>query len=189
MKIDLSLGDTQLILQECDRNGLSTPQTAYVMATAWWETARTVKPVEEAYYLGEPRASRYREKLRYYPWHGRGYVQLTWEANYLKAGKKLDRDLTTDPDAVMNPAVAVEILVLGSLEGWFTGKKLGDYINKTKKDYVGARRIINGTDKAQAIADIATAYEDALDSYVAPVAAQTDWLAALWRIIERLFKK
>ena len=186
MKIDLNLGDTQLILQECARNGLSTPQTAYIMATAWWETAHTVKPVEEAFWLSDAWRAK---NLRYHPWHGRGYVQLTWQANYIKAGKKLDRDLTTDPDAVMNPAIAAEILVLGSLDGWFTGKKLGDYINKTKKDYIGARRIINGTDKAQAIADIAVAYEKALASYVAPVAVQTDWLAALWRIIERLFKK
>ena len=189
MKTDLDIGDTRLILKECARNGLSNQQTAYVLATAWWETAHTMKPVEEAYYLGEPRASRYRENLRYYPWHGRGYVQLTWQANYVKAGKNLDRDLTTDPDAVMNPTVAAEILVVGSLEGWFTGKKLGDYINKTKTDYVGARRIINGTDKAQAIADIARAYEVAVDAIVDVPAPKPNPWAAIIAAILRMFKK
>ena len=185
MKIDWNLGDTQLILAECRRNGLSRPQIAYILATAWWETAHTMKPVEEAFWLSDAWRAK---NLRYYPWHGRGYVQLTWEANYLKAGKKLDRDLTTDPDAVMNSAIAAEILVVGSLEGWFTGKKLGDYINKSKIDYVGARRIINGTDKAQAIADVAKAYEAAIVDAPAPVTAPS-FLAALIAFIVSLLGK
>ena len=50
-------------------------------------------------------------------------------------------------------------------EGWYTSKKLSDYINDNKKDYVGARRIVNGTDKAKEIADIAVVMERALRSY------------------------
>ena len=54
--------------------------------------------------------------------------------------------------------------MLGSKEGWFTGKKLSDYITKTDKNYVRARRIINGTDKAEKIAKEAVVFEAALRS-------------------------
>jgi putative chitinase len=161
MKPDLNLGDSQLILKECKLAGLLRNQAAYVMATAWWETAHTVEPVKEAYWLNNAEAWR-KKNLRYYPWYGRGYVQLTWERNYIHAGKQLGLDLTTNPESVMVPDVSAKILVTGSLEGWFTGKKLGDYITLSKSDFKGARRIINGTDKAAAIAKIATAYDAAL---------------------------
>jgi len=170
------LGDSQLILKECKLVGLLRNQAAYVMATAFWETARTVHPVKEAYWLNNAEAWRKRN-LRYYPWYGRGYVQLTWERNYIHAGKQLGLDLTTNPEAVMKPDVSAKILVTGSLEGWFTGKKLGDYITLQKSDFKGARRIINGTDKAAAIATIARAYDTALkaDGYgTAPPATATE---------------
>ena len=37
--------------------------------------------------------------------------------------------------------------------GLFTGKKFGDYFNKSKEDWINARRIINRLDKAPQIAD------------------------------------
>jgi len=161
MKINLNLGDTQIILKECQVYGLSLDQAAYVLATAWWETAHTMKPVKEAYWVRN--ASTWRKKnLRYWPWYGRGYVQLTWEDNYIKAGRELGLDLTTDPDSVMEPWVSAKILVLGSREGWFTGKGLGDYINAQGTDYMNARRIINGTDKMREIREVARAYQEEL---------------------------
>lgn len=161
MTVNLSLGCTQKIIAAADAAGLITPQTAYCLATALWETNHTMQPVEEAYYLGS-KAEAYRQKLRYYPWHGRGFAQLTWESNYLKAAKATGADLIGHPDLAMDPDIAGQILVIGSRDGWFTGKKLSDYITRTKTDYVGARRIINGTDKAAQIAAIAEQYESAL---------------------------
>lgn len=160
--MDLDKGDTKDILNACKKHRLSLPQASYVLATACWETAHTVKPVREAYWLSE---SWRKNNLRYYPWYGRGYVQLTWEANYKKASQKLKTDFMKDPDKVMEPRYSSEILVLGSKEGWFTGKKLSDYINDTKVDYKGARRIINGTDKAAEIAKLAIQYEAALTGH------------------------
>lgn len=161
MTPNLDLGDTRLILAECKAANVLRNQAAYVLATAFWETARTMKPVEEAFYLGA-KADAYRKKLRYHPWHGRGYVQITHERNYLRAGKALDVDLTTDPDAAMRPDVAAKVLVRGMVEGWFTGKRLSDYITLQASDFKGARRIINGIDKAREIAAIADAYDVAL---------------------------
>lgn len=156
---DLNLGDTRQIIAECERNGLLRTQIAYVLATAYWETAHTVEPVVEAFWKSED----WRKKnLRYYPWHGRGYVQLTWERNYQVASDKLGVDLIANPNGALNPDIACRVLVVGMIEGWFTGRKLTDYITEEKKDYRGARRMINGTDKAANIAAIAEEYETAL---------------------------
>lgn len=174
MTPDLNLGDTQLILAECHRQGITRAQTAYVLATAYWETARSMKPVREAYYLGEPRAEKYRKTLRYYPYYGRGYVQLTWAENYAKAG-------IANPDDALKPDVAARVLVVGMRDGWFTGRKLADYINDAGADFINARRIVNGTDKAGDIAAIARAYLAALPAPVAPWWQPVlDWLRKLW---------
>lgn len=159
MAVNLNLGDTQLIITEAKKHNLLRNQLAYVLATAKWETAHTMKPVKEAYWLSETWR---KNNLRYYPWYGRGYVQLTWETNYIRAGKALGVDFTKKPDLVMEPKYSAAILVIGSKEGWFTGKKLSDYITLSKSDFVGARRIINGTDKATEIAKIAREYDAAL---------------------------
>ena len=151
-----------LILAECKRQGLLRNEAAYVLATAEHETAGTFKPVKEAFYLGR-RAEAWRKKnLRYYPWYGRGFVQLTWERNYKYAGKKLGVDLTTDPDVVMKPKISAKILVRGMKEGWFTGKKLSDYITLKKSNFRQARRIVNGMDKAAHIAKLAIKHDQEL---------------------------
>ncbi|MEP0518610.1 MAG: hypothetical protein ABJO09_00765 [Hyphomicrobiales bacterium] len=73
--VDLNPGDTRLIIGECSKQGVLGNQAAYVLATAFWETARTMKPVRE--YGGE----KYLKSKRYYPYVGMGYVQLTWRTN------------------------------------------------------------------------------------------------------------
>ncbi|MGV2975691.1 glycoside hydrolase family 19 protein [Roseibium alexandrii] len=157
--MNLDLGDTRLILAECKRYGCLRNQAAYILATAYWETARTMKPVKEAYWLSEDWR---RKNLRYYPWYGRGYVQLTWEANYKKAGNVLGVNFIADPDKLLEPENSARILVQGSMEGWFTGKKIPDYITLKKSDFRNARRVINGMDKASEIAKLARGYDEAL---------------------------
>lgn len=157
--ITLDLGDTRLIIEKGKEHDLLRNQLAYVLATAYWETARTMKPVKEAYWLSED----WRKKnLRYYPWYGRGYVQLTWEANYRKAQDKTGYPFHKNPDTALKSEPAAVVLVRGSKEGWFTGKKLSDFITLEQSDFVNARRIINGTDRAKEIAEIAKEYDSLL---------------------------
>jgi hypothetical protein len=159
MKVNFKLGHTAAILKACKKYGLLRNQAAYVLATAYWETGRTMLPVKEAYWLSE---SWRRKNLRYYPWYGRGYVQLTWETNYRRAGRKLGVDMVADKDLALDPDIAAEVLVLGSKEGWFTKHKLSDHITLRKSGFTQARRIINGMDKASTIAGIARKYDAAL---------------------------
>lgn len=157
--MNLDIGHTRALIAECKAQGLLRNQCAYVLATAWWETARTMEPVVEAYWLSEEWR---RTHLRYYPWYGRGFVQLTWEANYKRAAQELGVPLDKNPALALDPAIAVRVAVTGMRLGWFTGKKLADYITLQRSDFRGARRIINGTDKADEIAAYARDYDAAL---------------------------
>jgi len=134
---------------------------AYMLATTFHETAATMQPIEE---FGKGKARRYGKKIKMDGttynntnniFYGRGFVQLTWYENYETAGKKLKLDFIRDPGKVMELVNATKIMFLGMAEGWFTGKKLMDYFNPVKEDWLNARRIINGTDKAEKIAGYA----------------------------------
>jgi putative chitinase len=91
---------------------------------------------------------------------GRGYVQLTGRANYVLAG------LVEDPDRALDPEVAAEVLERGLREGWFTGRKLMDALPlggpATRAQFIAARRVVNGQDRAGLIADYALRFQDAL---------------------------
>jgi hypothetical protein len=149
-------GTIHAITLECEALGLELKtQIAYVLATTQWETMRTFKPVKEAFWLSEEWR---RENLRYYPYYGRGFVQLTWENNYRTYGDILGLDLVGDPDLALQPETAAFVLVHGFKVGTFTGRKISDYINQGQTDFVNARRCINGLDKAHEIASIAQTY-------------------------------
>lgn len=142
-----------------DRKYTDLRHLSYMLATPFLETNRTMQPVREAYYLGEPEpAEQYRKThLRYYPFYGRGLVQLTWEQNYKKMGTILGVDLVKDPDKALDKEMSVQILFEGMMRGDtgvgdFTGVALENYFSDKIDDPVEARRIINGTDRAQEIA-------------------------------------
>ena len=146
----------QAIREECHAQGLTmAEQKAYVLATTEWETAQTFKPVKEAFWLDEDWR---RRNLRYHPYFGRGYVQITWKTNYEKYGRLLGIDLVNEPDLALDPQNSLFILVHGFKTGTFTGRKIEDYINRSKVDFVNARRVINGRDKAYEIAALADKY-------------------------------
>lgn len=141
---------------------------AYALATIYHETAGSMQPVEEGYYLGSPaKVKAFQKKLRYFPYFGRGYVQLTWKKNYDMAGKALGINLSDVPSQALEPEIAFQIVTLGMFQGWFTGKKLADYITLDKTDYTGARAIINGKDRAGLIAGYARNFETILKTSAA----------------------
>jgi hypothetical protein len=154
--------------------------TAYALATAYHETASTMQPIKEyggpTYFTRMYDVAGARPKLCIANGNtcagdgprfcGRGYVQLTWKNNYAKAGAECGVDLIADPELALQPDVAAKIMRRGMQEGWFTGKKFSDYLPADGRasawQYGRARYIINGTDKADKIAEHALAFEDAL---------------------------
>lgn len=139
--------------------GSDARDIAYSLATAYWETGRTMQPIREE---GSGRGRAYGHPTG--PWHavyyGRGFVQETWIANYQHADVKLhalgvlkpEESMVKTPDLALRPDLAAVIMVRGMVEGWFTGKRLAQYFIGAHSDWQGARRIINGQDKAALIA-------------------------------------
>ncbi|MCI4643834.1 MAG: hypothetical protein MRY64_03520, partial [Hyphomonadaceae bacterium] len=140
--------------------------------TAWHETGSVMLPVRETFARTDAAAVRNLERKgaayahrhpNGHAYYGRGYVQLTWKANYLKMGKRLGfdadgtNDLVDEPDLVMTPEIGARILCIGMVEGSFSkdGKGLGHYLGAGKTDWRNARRTVNGLDKADVIAQYA----------------------------------
>lgn len=142
---------------------------AYVLATIKWETADTFEPITE---YG---TKKYLKSKKYWPFIGRGYVQLTWKSNYEAFGKALKIDLVGNPVLANKREIAWKILELGMTDDYelqtnikivdpnFTSKTLEDYFNN-KCDYLNARNIINPKDykSYKPIADIAEKFYSCL---------------------------
>ena len=128
-------------------DGKDKRHLAYILATVWHETAKTMLPIEE---YGKGKGKAY-EGL----YHGRGYVQLTWPDNYKKATAKNTKgwNFILHPELALQPEPAMWICFEGMKNGWFTGVKLSTYFNDTKTDPINARKIINGLDCAEKICD------------------------------------
>lgn len=136
---------------------------AYGLATAWHEAR--LKPIEE---IGKGRGHEYGKvnatgKAPY----GRGLVQITWDGNYrtIDTALGLGGALAKNYDLALDPDIAVRALVIGMERGLYTGKSLKSYIAPglgTTAEFIAARRIINGTDRAEMIAGYADKFKDAL---------------------------
>lgn len=173
------------IMDAINKKQLKPQYAAYILATAWHETARKMQPIAE---YGKGSTRRYGRWFKNsngelygvrngnkkhpaylhsnYPhlYYGRGHVQLTWLDNYIKAGEILGIDLANNPDDALIPHISADILVTGSMEGWFTGKSIPDYVTYgTYDEFVNARRVINGTDKADTIARYAKIFLTAIE--------------------------
>ena len=163
---------------------------AYILGTAFHETAGTMAAIHEyggdAYFerrygartaVGRTLGNRLPgDGARY---HGRGFVQLTGRANYADWSDRLGRDLLTDPDKALRPDVAARILVDGAILGTFTGRRLADYFNDTRNDWIGARRIINRLDRAARIAVVAKQFWGAMTHGDTGRASQVLWRKTL----------
>ena len=129
---------------------------AYMLATAKWETAHTMKPIEE---IGKGRGRPYGvPTIDGRVFYGRGYVQLTWATNYAKMAALTGADLVGHPEFALEPKIAAIVLFEGMKGGMFTGVGLPRYFSDAVDDPVNARRIINGTDHAEDIAAIHHAF-------------------------------
>jgi putative chitinase len=145
---------------------------AYALGTAYHETAFTMQPIHEfggstyfrkRYDITGNNPALARRLGNVNPgdgvlFHGRGYVQLTGRANYKAMGTAFAMDLTSNQaaaDRVLQPDVAAKIMFRGMEKGTFTSKKFADYFAGTKQDWVNARRIINGLDRATKIGQYA----------------------------------
>jgi predicted chitinase len=95
-----------------------------IIGTIATETASSFLPVEEGFYLGDT-ADAYRRSLKYWPYYGRGFVQLTHEANYTRYTKKLEDlwgvgspNMHENPDALLDKDVSAAVISM-----WFRDER------------------------------------------------------------------
>ena len=151
--------DEVLNIYEQNKDSFLLQQWAYIFATIFHESNGTMKPIKEAYYMGEEWRKAH---LSYYPYYGRDFVHTTHKVNYAKFSTLVGVDLVKYPERISEPKIATKILLHGFTNGTWTGKKISDYINEKKCLYVAARKCINWTDKAELIAAYARKFETIL---------------------------
>jgi predicted chitinase len=115
----------------------------------------TFTSVRESYWESE--AWR-KENLRYYPYYGRGLIQLTWDYNYITYGNQLGVDLYNYPELALEPLIAAKVFAKywmdrniqepSDREDWAAVRK------KVQGGSVGLSRLIDISTQLIAIAKI-----------------------------------
>jgi putative chitinase len=153
------------LLDEIERDTYlkSKYDLAYMLGTAWHETAFTMRPIKErggkAYFIRNywkkvKVRNQLGNKSEYDAWarSGRGFVQLTGLSNDIKMTSELRRnypqivrdfenrtkqtfDLVKNPEQALDPKIAYAVMVIGMTKGIFTGKGLPRYISPAKNSF------------------------------------------------------
>lgn len=165
---DKAQADMQILLamMVADTRLTDIRHAAYMLATVMHECDRTWAPIEEhgkgkgrPYGKVDPKTGKI--------YYGRGYVQLTHGENYQRLGNAMGVDLYHHPEEALKYDSAYRIMSYGMRHGAFTGVMLKRYIHDDVCDYINARRIINGTDRADVIAAYAREFERMLKESLA----------------------
>lgn len=104
-----------------------------------------------------------------YKYRGHGY-QTTGRQHFTTFAQRLGVDLVGRPEMLDgNVELAAAALIIGMKEGIYTGKSFSSYLDhkdepdaEDLREFINARRIVNGTFNAQAIGHYALNFEHAL---------------------------
>jgi hypothetical protein len=188
-----------VILDEWDKRALTQLSwLAYMLATAYHETAHTMQPVIETFNPAHDKVNPsvdtaiarldhawgagrlpwvkqpyWRKDAGGMSWLGRGFVQLTHKSNYQNAQTKTGITCVAQPELMLQANPAATVMFGGMMEGWFTSHKLSDYLGNGKRDLVRARMIINGLDRALEIAGYAKHFLAAVQAASVPSVSLT----------------
>jgi hypothetical protein len=144
--------------------GADPRHLAHCLAEIFHETGGRMVPVREGFAASDSAARNVVARRRYgrpdpatgEVYYGRGPIQLTWAENYRKLGAAVGVDLFRKPDLALDSRLGAKIAFVGMSQGLFARDKAGPhtlarYFGEVD-DPVGARRIVNGGDKARLIA-------------------------------------
>lgn len=154
---------------------------ANIFAQTFHETGARMVPVREGFATTDGVARKVVRNRPYgvedngHVYYGRGLIQITWAKNYASVGEKLGlgSELLDNPDLALDPQVALDILFHGMIGGWFTGVGLDRFFNEVQDNPLGARKIVNGTDKDALIAGYHIKFLEALKLATAPAPVRT----------------
>lgn len=143
---------------------------AYIIATVWHETNKTMQPIEE---YGKGKGRKYGQRMwysgKYYTdiaqiFYGRGHTQNTWRDIYLRLTQTNVNgwNFVKNPELLLQMKPSIWATFYAMTTGLYTGRSLKMHFNTTVNDPTGARKIINGTDKAILIRDYHYKFLEAL---------------------------
>lgn len=169
-------------------NGYSRPDLAYVLASAYWETAGWMQPIREGaarsgptytdaqarravaglYSKGLIRWNYAKPNAAGQSFYGRGLIQITHEENYAKMIPVTGVDLVCNPDQALEWVNALPILFIGMRDGMFRKQSLADVPDvMASPAFTAAHRgIVNGDARKNGlpIAQIAGNFWTALET-------------------------
>ena len=152
-----TLGPTRARITEWDGDQFEVAEAGVVNTRRLTAGAAYNTPATSAY------ASAPGDEHTYY---GRGYVQLTWWANYAAAGVAIGRgfDLLNDPELALDPDIAYKVMADGMITGrhYANTRQLQNYIYGALANYAGARAIVNAADPQPTIVTAAHIFERVL---------------------------
>lgn len=134
-----------------DREPVSVDRAIARLEAAW--AAKRLRWVKTAYW---------RKDKDGLSWLGRGLPQTTHRTNYAWAERVTGVPFTRNPELMLEMRYSLPVMIQAMQEGAYTRHRNADYLNRQPPDYRGARRIINGMDKADMIAGYARRFEEAL---------------------------
>lgn len=176
----------------CEELYLNRPEhVAYIMATIQHETFGCYLPTREAWYVSARARKNYLSKQPYSAkrpdepsFEGRGYVQLTWQSNYMTYERITGAPLTERPEMLCTltnettrkvaSMLSLYICIHGFKTGAFTGRRLTDYINDEKCDWINARRVINGVPRGQTEPDQASKIKEHAEEWLRNLGAEVN---------------
>ena len=140
----------------------------YIIGTVSHESAFLPRREIRANPVTQPSLYKLQERYWRTGYYGRGYIQITWVDNYRRLGNRigLGEQLVTNPDLALEPDIAAHIAVVGMHEGLFTGYKLSHFdLPNYGYDFVNARKIVNGLDRAELIASYGRYYSSVVKKW------------------------
>jgi putative chitinase len=165
------------LLDRAEQERIDDRHLAYILGTTFHETAQTMQPIAE---YGKGSGRDYGVPAGPYDqiYYGRGFVQLTWEANYKTMQEKLGarwggRDIYKDADLALDLDIATDVIFYGMYEGSFTGVGMPKYITVADPvtdttDFYNCRKVVNGLDCATTIQGYAQKFANAITHAMTP---------------------
>lgn len=153
-----------------DLGGSDYRHLAYILATIFHETGQKMQPVREGFAKTDAEARRIVSGREYGKpagpyenvYYGRGDVQLTWIDNYRRMSDFVGVDLVANPDLALDNDISKKIVIVGMMNGMFTGRSLDEFIGPNREEPAEARQVVNGMDRADRIADYYRDFKEAL---------------------------
>ena len=122
-----------------DEQGIRSDMVEVAMAATVAVETGIFRPLRERLADKRHQLKLYTTQMRYWPsgYYGRGYIQLTWEANYRAMGLALNLDLLGHPELACRPDVAARILAY-----YFRHEGVAKAADV--RDWARTRRLVNG---------------------------------------------